>query len=53
MTPPAPHACRVVIDGGDRGAHWRVIDMSAEYAILDMRTCTEDPMERVESRDPR
>jgi hypothetical protein len=35
------------------GAQWRVIDMSAEYAILDMRTCTEDPMERVESRDPR
>lgn len=34
------------------GAHWRVVDISAEHAVVDMCTCTGEPMERVESADP-
>jgi hypothetical protein len=34
------------------GAHWRVVDISSERAVVDMCTCMGEPMERVESDDP-
>jgi hypothetical protein len=34
------------------GAHWRVVDISSEHAVVDMCACTGAPMERVESDDP-
>ena len=34
------------------GAHWRVVDISNEHAVVDMCTCTGEPMQRVESDDP-
>ncbi len=34
------------------GAHWRVVDISNEHAVVDMCTCTGEPMERFESGDP-
>jgi hypothetical protein len=33
------------------GAHWRVVDISSEHAVVDMCACTSEPMERVESDD--
>ena len=33
------------------GAHWRVVDISNEYAVVDMCTCVGEPMQRVESDD--
>jgi hypothetical protein len=34
------------------GAHWRVVDISSQHAVVDMCACTGEPMERVESGDP-
>jgi hypothetical protein len=34
------------------GAHWRVVDIARDHAVVDMCTCTGEPMERVESDDP-
>lgn len=34
------------------GAHWRVVEISREHVVVDMCTCTGEPMERVESGDP-
>lgn len=34
------------------GAQWRVVDISAKHALVDMCACTGEPMERVESGDP-
>ncbi len=34
------------------GVHWRVVDISGKHAVVDMCTCTGEPMERVESADP-
>ena len=34
------------------GAHWRVVDISNEHAVVDMCTCMGEPMQRVESDDP-
>lgn len=33
------------------GAHWRVVEISSEHAVVDMCTCAGEPMERVESGD--
>jgi hypothetical protein len=34
------------------GAHWRLVDISSEHAVVDMCTCMGERMERVESTDP-
>ncbi len=34
------------------GAHWRVVDISNQHAVVDMCSCTGEPMERVEADDP-
>ena len=34
------------------GAHWRVLDISSDRTVVDLCTCTGEPMERVESIDP-
>lgn len=34
------------------GGRWRVLDISNEHAVVDMCTCTGEPMERLESGDP-
>lgn len=50
----SPHT--LTIDDLERwvlsGAHWRVLDISSEHAVVDMCACTGEPMERVESDDP-
>ena len=28
------------------GAHWRVIDISDGHALVELRTCTDEPVER-------
>lgn len=33
------------------GAHWRVVEISREHAVVDMCTCTGELMARVESGD--
>lgn len=33
------------------GAHWRVIDISDAHALLELSTCTDEPVERREVRD--
>ena len=34
------------------GATWRVVDISRDRAVVDLCTCTGEPMERLESDDP-
>ena len=34
------------------GAHWRVLDISAERVVVDLCTCMGEPVDRVESDDP-
>jgi hypothetical protein len=33
------------------GAHWRVLDISEARALVELRTCTDEPVERREVRD--
>ena len=33
------------------GAHWRVIDVSDTRALVELRTCTDEPVERREVSD--
>jgi hypothetical protein len=46
----------VTIDDLERwvlsGAHWRVVDISTDHAVVDMCACTGEPMDRVETADP-
>ena len=46
----------VTIDDLERwvlsGAHWRVVDISREHAVVDMCTCMDKAVDRVESDDP-
>ncbi len=46
----------LTIDGLERwvlsGAHWRVVDISNERAVVDLCTCMGEPIERAESDDP-
>jgi len=46
----------VTIDGLERwlffGAHWQVVDISNEYAVVDLCTCTGEPVERLRTEDP-
>jgi hypothetical protein len=34
------------------GGRWRIVSLSDERAVLDLCTCTGEPMERFESDDP-
>jgi hypothetical protein len=34
------------------GAHWRVVDLSDERAVVDLCACTGETVERRESDDP-
>jgi hypothetical protein len=36
----------------DHGAEWRAVHVSDELAVLDLCTCTGEPVERMESSDP-
>ena len=46
----------VTIDDLERwvlyGAHWRVVDISSEHAVVEMCSCMGEPVEQVESDDP-
>jgi len=46
----------VTIDDLERwvlyGAHWRVVDISSEHAVVEMCSCMGEPVERVTSDDP-
>jgi hypothetical protein len=35
----------------DHGAEWRAVHVSDELAVLDLCTCTGEPVERMESSD--
>ena len=34
------------------GAQWRIVELSSERAVVDLCTCTGEPVERWESDDP-
>lgn len=34
------------------GAHWQVVDISGQQAEVEFCTCTGEPLERRETRDP-
>ena len=34
------------------GAHWRVVDISNGHVVVDLCTCTGEPVERAQSDDP-
>lgn len=34
------------------GGSWRIVSISNEQAVVDLCTCTGEPMERLESDDP-
>ena len=34
------------------GAHWRVVQLADEHAVVDLRACTGEVVERRESGDP-
>ncbi len=34
------------------GGTWRIVSISTERAVVDLCTCTGEPMERLESDDP-
>ena len=36
----------------DHGAAWRAVHVSDDYAVVDLCTCTGEPVERLESSDP-
>ena len=36
----------------DHGAAWRAVHVSDELAVIDLCTCTGEPVERLESSDP-
>jgi hypothetical protein len=36
----------------DHGAGYRVLELSADRAVLELRTCTGEPVDRLESADP-
>jgi hypothetical protein len=46
----------LTIDGLERwalsGASWRVVDISRERVVVDLCTCTGEPLERLQSDDP-
>lgn len=37
----------------DSGADYKVVHLSDEAAVVDLTTCSGEPMERLESDDPR
>ncbi len=47
---------RITIDDLERwvlsGAHWRLVEASGDRAVVDMRACTGETVERVEVLDP-
>lgn len=36
----------------DHGAVWRPVELDDEHAVIDLCTCSGEPMERVRSADP-
>jgi hypothetical protein len=34
------------------GAHWRVVEISAQRVVVDLCACTGEPMQRASSQDP-
>ena len=39
-------------DWRDTGAVWRPVELDDEHAVIDLCTCSGEPMERVHSGDP-
>lgn len=37
----------------DHGAHYEVLELSSDHAIVALRSCHGEPVDRLESRDPR
>ena len=38
--------------GSSSAPQWRIVDLSGERAVVDLCTCTGEPVERLESDDP-
>lgn len=36
----------------DHGANWRVLALGAHHAVVELRTCSGEPVDRLESDDP-
>ena len=36
----------------EHGAHWRLLDLSEDRAVVELCTCYGEPVERLESSDP-
>lgn len=36
----------------EHGADWRTVHVSDEHVVIDLCTCTGEPVERLESSDP-
>ncbi len=36
----------------DHGAQYRVVELTPDHAVLELRTCHGEPVDRLESRDP-
>lgn len=34
------------------GAHWRVLELSDRHAVVELRACTGEPVDRLQSDDP-
>ena len=47
---------RLTIDGLENwwnfGAQWRVVDISNRHAVVDLCSCTGEPLERLQTEDP-
>lgn len=47
---------QLTVEGLERwllfGAHWRVVEISKRCAVVDLSTCTGEPLERLQTKDP-
>lgn len=48
-----PFTVETLEDWARSGAHWRVIHHGEHRAIVELQQCTGEPIERIESDDPR
>lgn len=50
MSSPAPREARLTVDALEQwalfGAHWRVLEMATDSAVVELCECTGQPVER-------
>jgi hypothetical protein len=52
MTTHPEHLLERVENWTLSGGSWRIVSISSQRAVVDLCTCTGEPMERLESDDP-